>query len=393
MKLEIDGVLLYTSFFDAKTGNIVRRTAVLEAVEQFAGYSARRRTIPHAIEEKLRKRFKHRWDCIPSPSPELIDVSITDKCGFGCTYCYQDSTPDKKHAPRDLIPTLLKGFKHAPYQIAIGGGEPTGHPDFPEILRETRLLGTVPNYTTAGHIFRSDVIDATNEVCGGVALTYHAFKGLDWFEQTYRRWRQALKCQLNIHLIADKDAAKNLDDLVGLQQKLRENFNLVLLAYYPDVGRASMEYLMTRRTYMKALPESIVLARSKGMNIAFSEGLLPFFLSRPELGINTQFAARSEGVFSCYVDPRGYMWPSSFSGGDPHEGQKSVYDRPSQKLWQELRTYGAEPHGEPCYDCRFRSQCSTPHEFHYFMCAFASHNALPITIARRSRYEHLNEDD
>lgn len=392
MKIEIDGTLLYESFFDPKTGNLVRRTAQTEIRERQGDWVSHRRGIPHKIEEKLRKRFSHRWDCIPSPSPELVDISITDKCGFGCTYCYQDSTPDKKHAPKDLVAKVIKGFEHPPYQIAIGGGEPTSHPDFPEILREAKGLGTVPNYTTAGHVFRPEVIEATNQVSGGVALTFHSFKGLDWFEQTYRRWRRALKCQLNVHLIADKAVAENLYALVGLQQKLKEKLNLVLLAYYPDVGRASMEHIMTRRVYTQDLPETVALARAKGMNIAFSEGLLPFFLSRPEMGVNTKYAARAEGVFSCYVDPRGHMWTSSFDAQDPHEKQKSIYKASSQKLWEELRS-GGDPHGEPCYDCEFRAQCSTPHTFHYLTCAFASHNKLPIQITRKSRYDRLNEDD
>jgi len=86
------------------------------------------------------------------------------------------------------------------------------------------------------------------------------------------------------------------------------------------------------------------------------------------------------------------MWASSFDAGEPREKQRSALQVPSQRLWEELRS-GNSPHGEMCYGCKFKPQCSTPHQYHYFTCAFATHNKLPIKITRKSRYERLDEDD
>lgn len=391
MRLEIDGRLLYESFFDPKTGNTIRKVEDYTERSSYLGFSTTRDRVPYKIQQKVRDRFTGRYDSVPSPSPELVDVSITDRCSFGCSYCYQDSTAKGFHAPPELIPTLLQGFETVPYQIAIGGGEPTGHPDFPWILQQARKLGTVPNYTTAGHVFKKAVIEATNEYCGGVALTYHAFKGFEWFESTYKKWRNALTCQLNVHLIADKDVAQNLYDLCKLQEKLKEPLNLVLLAYYPDVGRATLDTMMTRTVYSRKLPDMITLAKAKGMRIAFSEGLLPFFLSRPEIDINTDLASRSEGLFSCYVGPQGHMSASSFD--ERTQTEDTIYKVKAQKLWEKLYNYGT-PNGEPCYDCEFRNRCATPSQFHYLTCAYASHNKLPLApVPVKSRYDHVLEDD
>lgn len=391
MKLTIERRTLYESRFDPKTGTLVR------TAEELDRYGDARINNWGKIQDQLRARFPGRYSVIPSPSPELIDVSITDRCGFGCSYCYQDSTPKGEHARADLIPTLIKGFDHAPYQIAIGGGEPTGHPDFTSILRETKKLGTVPNYTTAGHNFKNEIIDATNRDCGGVAITYHRFKGYDWFETTYRRWAEALTCQLNVHVIADKDAARSLDELVTLQTATKRKMNVVLLAYYPDVGRASMDMLMTRRVYSSTLPESIRYALAQGVRIAFSEGLLPYFFSRPELGVNTQFAGRSEGLYSCYVDPRGFMRQSSFSRPPADEPEdQSIFKTSAQKLWNEMRAYSYGPGGEACYDCPMQTRCAAPHEFHYLACAKASHNQLPlkeVPVERRGRFDFIDEGE
>jgi MoaA/NifB/PqqE/SkfB family radical SAM enzyme len=318
--------------------------------------------------------------------------------GLATHNCYQDSTPKGEHASPELVPTLIKGLDHAPYQIAIGGGEPTGHPEFAGILKEVRRLGTVPNYTTAGHIFKQPIIDATNLFCGGVAITYHRFRGLDWFKTTYRQWAEALKCQLHIHVIADKDVARSLDELAVFQSEIKRKLNVVLLAYYPDVGRASMDMLMTRRVYTNDLPVSIRNAIHRGVGIAFSEGLLPYFLSRPEIGINTDFAVRTEGIYSCYVDPRGFMWQTSFHAPREKNDDESIFQKGSQQLWNELRAYSGGPGGEECYDCPMQTRCSTPHQFHYLTCAKASHNRLPLKVLptegeRRGRFDFLSEDD
>lgn len=389
MGYSIEGQRVYFSTFDETTGNIVR---VVEDLHDDASPWSRSREQAF-LSEKLRERFPHRWNEVPSPSPELVDISITDKCSMGCKYCYQDSKPRSKHAPKELVETMIKGFDHVPYQIAIGGGEPTQHPDFPYILRKARELGTVPNYTTAGFRMTDEIVAATNEVCGGVAMTYHAFKGFDWFKKHYLNLREKLTVKLNIHLIADKDVATNLKTLVAARDELGP-LSIVLLAYYPDVGRANLSGLMTRTTYMKRLPDAIVTARNCGVDIAFSEGLLPYFLSRPELGVNTRFALRGEGVFSCYVDPKGRMSMSSFN--PPRSGDATVFETGSQKLWSELRTWSNTPSGEACLEnCRNTRRCATPDQTHYLICAFAPHNKLPLPeepVERRTRFEILQDE-
>lgn len=63
-------------------------------------------------------------------TPELIDVKITNKCTFGCEYCYQSSVPSGEHA---RYKRLLKFSEVAKalnvFEVAIGGGEPTLHPN------------------------------------------------------------------------------------------------------------------------------------------------------------------------------------------------------------------------------------------------------------------------
>jgi len=397
------GKTFYESTFNEETGALVRIIDVnprnkdgYYSYPEFLVKSADQSNNGPATEE-WRKLYPQRRSAF-SPSPETIDISITDWCDFGCEYCYQDSTVKQKAAKAGLVEQVIKSFDHTPYQVAIGGGEPTSHPAFHEILASARKLGTVPNYTTAGHIWRPEVIEATNKYCGGVSLTFHAWKGWDWFEATYRKWKKALKVQLNVHLIADKDVTENLSYLIEMQ-KVVGPINLVLLAYYPDVGRSSLQGIMPNHVYQHSLPLFLKKALDKKMKIAFSEGLLAYFFSRPSIGIDTRYASKSEGLFSCYVDPRGRMSASSFD--PPSKGHElirldkkdklTVWDEPLQKQWSEgFHRIEYQRIGDACGDCYYKQRCSVPDFNHYLICDFAQNNSGP---ARQPKYPKMMEDD
>jgi hypothetical protein len=107
-------------------------------------------------------------------SPELVDVKITDFCPFNCKFCYQDSTENGKHADRNFLNQLAYAFKEMRvFEVAIGGGEPTLHPDFVDILRTFRRNGIVPNFTTKSiswlndHPKRQEIL----KVAGAFALS------------------------------------------------------------------------------------------------------------------------------------------------------------------------------------------------------------------------------
>lgn len=457
---QFEGFKFYESTFDMENGLLTRVVEVPHKTQRwdFDGlpgliakqlhpgehgdtYEAR-----NALKERWGEKFGYRREAF-SPAPETLDISITDWCNFGCTYCYQSSEARYKHAPKELAVNTVRQFTVAPYQVAIGGGEPTAHPDFPWILHSVRECNSVPNFTTAGHVWRQEVIDAANAACGGVSLTFHAFKGEQYFRDTYKKWRAALKRpQLNVHLIADKDVAVNLSRLMAMQPDIGK-ISLVLLAYYPNVGRSTLMNIMPKRVFNEELPALITQFIDRGNRVAFSEGLLPFFLSRPEIGVDTTFASRSEGYFSAYVDPDGELFASSFDASPPEErakdldgrkyvngvlmetdgvtpsGQKysdgedaewtywvhgtrvhlptkakTIDDLPKKTLqdaWDTYHTWGGEPRFNECDGCRQNDRCATPNANHYFVCAYSEVNKKPkplsvwaeIAIAERKLWD------
>lgn len=82
-------------------------------------------------------------------APELVDLKITGFCEAGCAYCYQSSTPRGEHAPLERVLQIIEALsKLQVFEVALGGGEPTEHPHFVEIMQALRAAGIKANFTT-----------------------------------------------------------------------------------------------------------------------------------------------------------------------------------------------------------------------------------------------------
>ena len=84
---------------------------------------------------------RFRWAADPGPAiiraevPELVDLSIGNRCSFGCKYCYRGSTSDQGYASQETVSRILSQLAMAGvFEVALGGGEPMQHPDLLDIL-------------------------------------------------------------------------------------------------------------------------------------------------------------------------------------------------------------------------------------------------------------------
>lgn len=84
-------------------------------------------------------------------APRQVSIALTNLCDLQCSYCY--APKHRSVLNSDTVARWLKELDEAQCMgIGFGGGEPTLHPDFPEICRTaaetTRLAVT---FTTHGH--------------------------------------------------------------------------------------------------------------------------------------------------------------------------------------------------------------------------------------------------
>jgi len=122
--------------------------------------------------------FSMRWgeskdqDSFWGPLPELADISISNRCNNNGPFCYRNSTPDGSLMSIEDYEKILEQLPTT-FQVALGGGEPTLHPEFTDILELAREYDIVPNYTTNGNNLTPEILEASKKHCGAVAVSWY----------------------------------------------------------------------------------------------------------------------------------------------------------------------------------------------------------------------------
>lgn len=278
---------------------------------------------------KVRFRFDtvhDRQAAAPDKStwPELVDVKITDWCDAGCSYCYQGSTVRGQHADLDWITRLADGLASMRvFEVALGGGEPTAHPHFQQILNVFRNRGVVPNFTTKSLTWLDgpgavDILDT----CGTFAYscdtgdevrmlarhldagTVVANLGGEHRSDVVWRWPRP-----NVHHVLGSQDIDALPYIVRACHKA--GLQLVLLGFkdqerghghkvYPHDGWIdAVRSALSDKSYVRVAIDTVLASRYQDQLRA--KGV-------PQV----MFTVR-EGAFSCYVDAVGKtVAPSSF---------------------------------------------------------------------------------
>lgn len=132
---------------------------------------------------------KFRWSKAPyskSTTPELVDLKITDYCGYGCKFCYQGSTKEGQHAPIKRLKSIIETLgQNGTFELAIGGGEPVDHPDFGQVFHIARDNKITVNFTSYGVDWASDkdhpVVKAMKDTrwSGGIGVSVHTKRDIE----------------------------------------------------------------------------------------------------------------------------------------------------------------------------------------------------------------------
>lgn len=133
------------------------------------------------------------------PVPELVDLKINSYCPYGCEYCYQGSTENDGHGSLETIKSIIDELADAgTFELAIGGGEPTLHPEFMDILRHAVERDMVPNITTRNLSLlfnknnREVALEIINTV-GAIAVSIDNLKDLNRLQRRFDKLEEELK--------------------------------------------------------------------------------------------------------------------------------------------------------------------------------------------------------
>lgn len=250
-------------------------------------------------------------------TPELVDVKITDFCDIGCAYCYQGSTPEGLHAKLEDIQELAgEFFKAGVLEVAIGGGEPTRHPQFAEVLEAFSARGIVANFTTRDLSFLEDPSRATR-ILGASKSVAVSVNSRRQMEEAQSRWKASGLAKLgggsrpfSYQYVIGTSSDEELRGMIKLSAENGENLTLL---GYKDSGRGGEWRLGAGKALM--LRESKVQSQSGKWMDMVKESLGDKGWAR--VCIDTALARECEALLGDGKVPR-HLWHKS-------EGLVSMY--------------------------------------------------------------------
>lgn len=259
------------------------------------------------------KTLKDNPEC--APVPELADISISNHCSKGCSYCYRDSRPNNEFMSLENYCKVLDSLNHPEYgnvfQVAIGGGEPLEHPDFREIIKVTCSHSIVPNFTTNGSLLNESMCQFLADKVGAVAISVSS---LSAFDNSIVDMLVRFGIKTNIHYLLSKtNILEACDILSGLFNGRLMGVNAVVFLTYKPAGRASDEWVIEQGKEFERFVELIDNSVLDRPRIGFDACFVPMLLRYTK--VKSEMVDSCEGAFfSVYVDHNMNVSPCSFSG-------------------------------------------------------------------------------
>jgi len=256
-------------------------------------------------------------------APELVDIKITNYCPRKCSFCYQNSGPGGQHAEwRHYgyhISSILGSLRV--FEVAIGGGEPTSHPDFADILREFRRHGVVPSFSTRDLSWLKDptkwhpILESTGAFAYSVDEPGQSIEEFAAVLNAngFRHELEKLVPQPTVHHVMIGDW---MGDFKGfLRSAFNHGIHVVLLGH-KLAGRGGMANPIKSDDWIKTLSE--LQKADECPRISIDTTLAKTFSKQlKKSGIPDWLLEKKEGAFSMYVDlVERQIGPSSFCNNE-----------------------------------------------------------------------------
>lgn len=286
--------------------------------------------------------------------PELIDLSITNYCERGCTFCYREAS--KVEAVfisfNDVENIVSQASVCGTYQIALGGGNPNQHPQFIDILRLIREKGIVPSYTTNGDGLEDEVLQATADYCGAMAVSVYA----PYSEERYSQLLQRITnygIKVNLHAIIRKETLDMWLKWLSEPPAFFRYVNaLIFLNYKPVRGQKAFLTKERAKEFFEAVN------KCGGIKVGFDScsmsGIVQW-VNSPACLLEPCEAAR----FSAFISEDLKMYPCSFMIGQEPYGDLKKESLLS--IWQtneSFKKYRQDVIPSRCVGCQHYKLCN-----------------------------------
>lgn len=255
-------------------------------------------------------------DPIWAPVPELADISISNHCSKGCSYCYRKSVKNNEFMPLEQYERVLDALNHPKYgnvfQVALGGGEPLEHPQFVQIIEATLKREIVPNFTTNGMFLTEDICKVIHRKIGAVALSITKVKELEREKVAMLR---KYDIRTNVHyVLSSMNIGEAIEIVSGKHNEVFEGVNAIIFLTYKPAGRGTEDGVLKAGDEMERFVQKVNDYSNKVLKIGFDACFVPNLLHKGFKHAEMVDVCEA-GFFSVYVDHKMNVSPCSFSGG------------------------------------------------------------------------------
>jgi radical SAM protein with 4Fe4S-binding SPASM domain len=239
--------------------------------------------------------------------PELLDISITNYCEKGCDFCYRNSTPQGEHILFEDYKEIIRQAKEiGVLQVALGGGNPNQHPQFIQILRETVRQGIVPSYTSNGIGLNHDILKATKEFCGALAIS--AYYPYDYLESIINMISK-YDIKTNIHFLLSADTIETAILWLKYPPDFLKKINAIVFLNYKPINSGN-ELLLKNSPLLQEFFEQVE-KHDTHLKIGFDSCSISGIVKY--LNVNKMFYEFCEAArFSAFITEDLKMYPCSF---------------------------------------------------------------------------------
>lgn len=253
-------------------------------------------------------------------TPELVDVKITDKCNKNCSWCYQGSNYQGKHANKDTLQHLAYALgRMNVFEVVFGGGEPTQHPDFLEILQSYKYNNIVTNFTTADTqwLENPEFVAKVVECVGSIAFSCNTLYEMRYTARRILLAGKKITEKAVIQSIVGIVPADNLSKMLEIAKEL--GFWKYSLVGFKQAGRAPQKPPCTLEDY-----NLYNLIKNSPLRFYADTALLKQF---PEI-VEKSTCDVAEGKQSMYIDAVSRTMAASSYIGDtvPWTQDKHIAD-------------------------------------------------------------------
>lgn len=264
--------------------------------------------------------------------PNLIDIGIMGHCVCArhCVVdCYQRAIDRTgRDMSLDEYKSIMDQCERKVFQVALGGaGDPDTHENFEDILRVTRQVGIVPNFTTSGIAMTERKAELCREYCGAVAVSEHEA------EYTRRTLDLLIKAgvRTNLHYVL---SATSIDAAI---ERLRTNYygdlNAVVFLLYKPIGLGKAEKVL--KPDDPRLEEFFALVDSGRCThkIGFDSCTAPAIINHCHKVDLDSIDFCEGGRYSMYIDSDMNAMPCSF-GNQDKRWFVSLRDHTIEEAWK-----------------------------------------------------------